>query len=65
MISRDNILLGKLGEETAIKYLEKSGFIINDIIEPKPILACKKIDKESYDKHSRVPLFIIFELRKV
>lgn len=50
--------------ETIFKDIKKSGFIINDLLEPKPIPVCKKIDKESYDKYSRVPLFVIFELKK-
>ena len=47
-----------------IKEILKSGFKILDCIEPKPLEAMKEIDPEFWQKCSKIPFFIIFELKK-
>ncbi|HMQ02009.1 MAG TPA: class I SAM-dependent methyltransferase [Candidatus Doudnabacteria bacterium] len=42
----------------------KSGFEILDFIEPKPEVAVKKKKKIFWDTHSKIPLFMLFELKK-
>ncbi len=42
----------------------KSDFIISDFIEPQPIKSLAKIWPYFYRVRSRIPIFIIFELRK-
>ena len=41
-----------------------SGFTIIDFIEPKPLKSAIKEKKNFYDIHTKIPLFMIFELRK-
>lgn len=42
----------------------KSGFVISDFIEPKPLKSVVKEKPNFYDIHSKIPLFMIFELKK-
>lgn len=42
----------------------KSDFFISDFIEPKPLKSVVKEKPNFYDIHSKIPLFMIFELRK-
>ncbi|MCL4373584.1 MAG: class I SAM-dependent methyltransferase [Candidatus Marsarchaeota archaeon] len=42
----------------------RAGFVLRSIVEPKPLKALKKIDKERYNKLSRIPEALIFELAK-
>lgn len=44
--------------------IRSAGFVVEDFLEPKPQLRLKKLDAEAYLLHSRIPLFMIFELRK-
>ena len=44
--------------------ITKSGFFIADFIEPKPQKSVLNINPEFYEIHSKIPLFIIFELTK-
>lgn len=44
--------------------IKKSGFELLDLIEPKTIGKCKRVDPQYYALHQKVPLFIIFELKK-
>jgi len=48
----------------AIKDILSSGFKIIDFIEPKPINTAKNKDKRFWDIHQKIPLFMIFELKK-
>lgn len=41
-----------------------SGFLISDFIEPKPLLSVKKKRRSFWDIHSKIPLFLILELKK-
>jgi len=47
-----------------IKEILNSGFKIVDFIEPKPINSAKNKDRRFWEIHRKIPLFIIFELRK-
>jgi ubiquinone/menaquinone biosynthesis C-methylase UbiE len=50
-----------------IRDIIKSGFIISDFIEPKPLKSVIK-EKEKpdfYKIYSKIPLYMIFELRKI
>lgn len=47
-----------------INDITKSGFTILDFLEPKPIKAIIKEKPNFYEIHSKIPLFMIFELRK-
>lgn len=42
----------------------KSGFVISDFIEPKPLKSVRKEKQNFYDIHTKIPLFMIFELKK-
>ncbi len=50
-----------------IRDIIKSGFIISDFIEPKPLKSViKEKDKPDFYKiYSKIPLYMIFELRKI
>lgn len=43
----------------------KSWFIIKDFQEPKPIKEFKTINPKFYNIHSKIPIFMIFELKKL
>ena len=47
-----------------IKDIIKSRFEIIDFIEPKSIDAAKEEDAVFWEIHQKIPLFMIFELRK-
>ena len=47
-----------------IKEILNSGFKIIDFIEPKPIDAAKKKDRRFWEIRRKIPLFMIFELKK-
>ena len=42
----------------------KSGFVISDFVEPKPLKSVIKEKPNFYNIHSKIPLFMIFELKK-
>lgn len=42
----------------------KSGFVILDFVEPKPLKSVQKVRPNFYDIHTKIPLFMIFELQK-
>ncbi len=44
--------------------IRESNFEIVDFIEPKPVNSVKKVKKVFWDIHSKIPLFMIFELKK-
>lgn len=44
--------------------IREAGFIITDFIEPKPTPATAKEKPVFYDIHSKIPLFMIFELQR-
>lgn len=48
----------------AVKDILSSGFKIIDFIEKKPINTAKNKDKRFWDIHQKIPLFMIFELKK-
>jgi len=51
--------------ETISKSLKKSGFLIEQIIEPKAILSGKKVNKQIYERCNNYPSFcIIVALKK-
>ena len=43
----------------------KSGFVISDFVEPKPLKSVIKEKPNFYEIHSKIPLFMIFELKKI
>jgi hypothetical protein len=47
-----------------IRDIIKIGFVISDFIEPKPLKSVIKEKPDFYAIHSKIPLFMIFELRK-
>ena len=47
-----------------IKKILDSGFKIVDFIEPKPINSAKNKDRRFWEIHQKIPLFMIFELKK-
>ena len=47
-----------------ISDIIKSGFIINDFIEPKPLKSVLKVKPEFYKIYSKIPMYVIFEIRK-
>ncbi len=48
-----------------IREILNSGFKIIDFIEPKPIDSAKSKDRMFWEIHRKIPLFMIFELKKV
>jgi hypothetical protein len=51
-----------LGE--MVKEIRQSGFFIENIVEPKPLIAMKKISPGDFVRLSKIPHFIVFMLRK-
>jgi len=49
---------------STVRDILKSGFEIIDFIEPKAINSVKNKDKMFWDIRRKIPLFMIFELRK-
>lgn len=47
-----------------LKDIFKSGLKLEDCIEPKPLNSVKKLDLNFWRKTSKIPLFIIFKLKK-
>ena len=47
-----------------ISDIVKSGFIISDFIEPKPLKSVLKVKPEFYKIYSKIPMYVIFEIRK-
>ena len=43
--------------------LANTGFVIEQIIEPRPVEECKRLDPESYQKLSITPWFLIIQAR--
>jgi hypothetical protein len=41
-----------------------AGFLIEKLVDPRPLEALKEIDPQTYYRLSKVPEFIIFKLRK-
>jgi SAM-dependent methyltransferase len=44
--------------------IRSAGFVVEDFLEPKPRPSLKKINADDYVLYSRIPLFMIFELRR-
>lgn len=49
---------------STIKNILDSGFEIVDFIEPKAVDEAKKVKRNFWEVHQKIPLFMIFELRK-
>ena len=47
-----------------LKDILDSEFELIDYLEPKPIEKCKGIDPVFWEVHQKIPLFMIFELRR-
>ncbi len=47
-----------------LKEIKESGFVVADFIEPKPQASLRKADMDDYALFSKIPLFMIFELKK-
>jgi SAM-dependent methyltransferase len=45
--------------------IQSSGWQINTLIEPKPILKSKKIAPDFYATYSKIPLFLILEIKSL
>jgi SAM-dependent methyltransferase len=41
-----------------------AGFLIERLVDPRPLEELKEIDRKTYDRLSRIPEFMIFKLRK-
>lgn len=50
--------------QTIFREISQSGFEIVDIVEPSPKSELKTLDESRYLKLSKIPYFIIFELKK-
>lgn len=50
--------------EQYIKSIKKSGFVLEDLAEPKPLLGGKKLDPEGYEVGTRIPSVLIVRLIK-
>ena len=46
------------------REIKNSGFIISEIIEPKPKSEMKKVSERTFSHLSKIPSFIIFKLYK-
>lgn len=44
--------------------LFEAGFVLEQILEPKPVEECRVSDPEAYEKFTKKPLFICFRTRK-
>jgi SAM-dependent methyltransferase len=47
------------------KIFANNGFVVKQFIEPKPVEECKNIVPDFYEVHSKIPLFVIWELEKI
>jgi SAM-dependent methyltransferase len=47
-----------------LKEVRESSFVVADFIEPKPQISLRKISVDDYALMSKIPMFMIFELRK-
>lgn len=47
-----------------LREIRESGFVINDLLEPKAIKAAVKVRSDFYEIHQKIPLFLVFELKK-
>lgn len=47
-----------------LRDIIKSGFFISDFVEPKPIKSVIKVKPNFYKIYSKIPIFMIFELKK-
>jgi ubiquinone/menaquinone biosynthesis C-methylase UbiE len=47
-----------------VRYIREAGFTVESVAEPIPSEQMKTIDLHAYNKLSRLPFFIIWELRK-
>ena len=47
-----------------MNYILKSGFEIMACVEPRPINSAKNIDYGFWEKSIKIPLFVIFKLKK-
>lgn len=42
-----------------------SGFTITNMVEPKPVIESKTVVPDFYEVHNKIPLFLIWELKKI
>lgn len=47
-----------------VNEIVASGFVIKDVVEPKPLVGMKKISRANYEKLNKIPYFLIFKLQK-
>lgn len=50
--------------ETIFKDVLASGFVLSGFYEPRPLESCRKTHPEFWEIHSKLPPFMIFDLRK-
>lgn len=60
-----NIKTYRRSMTSILDVLKKNGFRIIDIIEPQPIAELKIINPQTFDKLSKEPTFICFDLLKI
>lgn len=46
------------------KALKKSGFVIEEIDEPKPVAKMKQLLPDKYERFVRIPLYLLIRARK-
>ena len=49
---------------SVVKEILDAGFTISDFIEPKPQTGMKKKKRRAWEAHQKIPMFMIFELKK-
>jgi hypothetical protein len=47
-----------------INIFTSNGFLLDKIIEPKPLIQMKNISIKKYERLNKIPEFIIFRIKK-
>lgn len=50
--------------EDIMRDIRRSGFEIADFLEPRPVPEVRQVKQRMWDIHTKIPLFMIFELKK-
>lgn len=51
--------------EEYVKAIKKSGFVVTDLLEPRPVKEGKDVDPVNYEKAMRLPQLLVMELKKI
>jgi ubiquinone/menaquinone biosynthesis C-methylase UbiE len=60
-----NVLYYHRTLQSLVRAIVKNKFVIEDIMEAKPVKEGKKINPSFYSSYSKIPYFIVFKVRKV